>query len=98
MAGLRAVKAGDKTGVPVKVKSVDQAAAGGDHKELLMAMRERIAAAVSDPGCPPRDLAALTRRLQDISKEIDSIRLREKQERTEDGVGGEDEAWDSEAL
>ena len=78
-------------------KSVSQAAASGDHRTLLVAMRERIAKAVSDPDCPPRDLAALTRRLQEIAKEIDAIDLRAKQEVIEDGGIG-DEAWNDEAL
>jgi hypothetical protein len=38
---LRAVGEDEKP--PVKSKSVAQAAAGGDHRELLVAMRERIA-------------------------------------------------------
>ena len=79
------------------VKSVAQAAANGSHRDLLVAMRERIAVAVSSPDCPPRDLAALTRRLQDIAKEIEAIDLRAKEEALEGGAIP-DEAWDSEAL
>lgn len=94
---LRAVKAGDTALKPPQRMSVAQAAATGDHRSLLVSMRERIAQAVSDPECPPRDLAALTRRLQDIAKEIESIDLRAKQEAAEDGVS-EDEPWDEEAL
>ena len=51
------------------------AAQSGDRRELLIAMRDRIAKTVSDPDCPPRDLASLTRRLQDIAKEIDVLDL-----------------------
>ena len=93
---LRAVKADDKPAEKHKA-TVIEAAEGGDHRELLVAMRERIARTVSDPSCPPRDLAALTRRLQDIAKEIDVLDLRAKQEAKEDGVS-DDEAWDDEAL
>ena len=56
-------------------KSVADAALGGDRRELLIAMRDRIAKTISDPDCPPRDLASLTRRLQDIAKEIDLLEL-----------------------
>ena len=56
-------------------KSVADAAQGGDRRELLVAMRDRIAKTISDPDCPPRDLASLTRRLQDIAKEIDQLDL-----------------------
>lgn len=93
---LRAVSASDAP-QPAPRQSVAAAAASGDHRALLVSMRERIARAVSDPDCPPRDLASLTRRLQDIAKEIDALDLRAKEEAREDGVVP-DEEWDSEAL
>ncbi len=93
---LRAVGEGEG---PAPKKTVAEAAASGSHRDLLVAMRERIAKTVSDPNCPPRDLAALTRRLQDIAKEIEGIDLRARQESKEDGDGNApDEAWDEEAL
>lgn len=92
---LRAV--GPDEAKPAKAKSVAEAAAGGSHRELLVAMRERIAVTVSNPTCPPRDLAALTRRLQDIAKEIEALDLRAKEEAAEGGVIP-DEAWDEAAL
>lgn len=91
---LRAVKPDDK---PAAKLSVAQAAATGDHRSLLVAMRERIARTVSDPDCPPRDLAALTRRLQDIAKEVEAIDLRVKQE-VDENATAPDEEWDEEAL
>lgn len=88
---------GDSTPKP-RAKSVAQAAATGDHRELLVAMRERIAATVSNPDCPPRDLAALTRRLQDIAKEIEAIDLRRKEEGSDaDDLDG-DEDFDPATL
>jgi hypothetical protein len=44
---------------------------------LLVAMRDRIATAVTAEGCPPRDLASLTKRLADIAGEIAAIDARE---------------------
>ena len=70
---LRAVTPGEKA--PAKPKSVAQAAKG-TQRELLVAMRDRIATAVTDPDCPPRDLASLTKRLADLVKEIESIDTR----------------------
>jgi hypothetical protein len=96
-ANLRAVKSDDPPPTKAKKLDVAQAAESGDHRELLVAMRDRIAKAVRNEDCPPRDLAALTRRLQDIAKEIESIDLRAKQEADTDAIA-EDEAWDSEAL
>lgn len=92
---LRAVAPGETK--PAAPKTVAQAAASGDHRALLVAMRERIAVTVSNPDCPPRDLAALTRRLQDIAKEIEAMDLRAKEE-AQEGAILDDEAWDSEAL
>jgi hypothetical protein len=54
-------------------------------------MRERIAQTVSNPECPPRDLAALTRRLQDIAKEIELMDLRAKEEAGEGGLTPDEE-------
>ena len=95
-APLRSVAQGETA--PAKAKSVAQAAAGGDHRELLVAMRERIAQTVSNPECPPRDLASLTRRLQDIAKEIEAMDLRAKEEGADAADVAEDEAWAPEAL
>jgi len=98
---LRAVKPNETAPRPrarVQPKTVADAAAKGSHRDLLVAMRERIARAVSDPDCPPRDLAALTRRLQDIAKEIEAIDVRAKEEGADAASLVGDQAWDAEAL
>lgn len=96
---LRAVGEGE-TPAPAKPrpKSVTEAAASGDPKQLLLALRERVAKTVEDPNCPPRDLAALSRRLQEINRDIEAIEAREKQEAAEDVSGHPDETWNAEAL
>lgn len=99
--GLRAVTQGDSTEAATKAatpKTVEQAAASGSHRDLLVAMRSRIAKTVSSPDCPPRDLAALTRRLQDIAKEIEAIDLRAKEEGADADDVADDEGWNAEAL
>jgi hypothetical protein len=55
---------------------VAQAAKSGTPRELLVAMRDRIAETVSQSGCAARDLASLTKRLQDIAHDIDAIDAR----------------------
>lgn len=77
--------------------TVDDAARDGSDLELLMAMRDRVATQVADPNCPPRDLAALTRRLEELRKEIAAERLRLKEEAADAEVVA-DEAWDEAAL
>jgi hypothetical protein len=90
-ARLRAVGPGEKTSKP-RVLTVTKAAAEGTPRELLMAMRDRVAKDVENPNTPSRDLAALTRRLMEITKEIEAVDARAR----EDGDGAEptpDEAW-----
>ena len=92
---LRAVEPGERVS---RKLSVSEAAATGDHRKLLVAMRERIARTVADPDCPPRDLAALTRRLQDISKEIEAIDLRLREEGADADALEGDEEFDPASL
>ncbi len=95
MADLRAVKPGETRPAP---KTVVEAAEQGTHRELLVAMRGRIARAVQNPDCPPRDLAALTRRLQDIARDIATIDARAGEDGISEAGHVEDDAWDAEAL
>lgn len=80
-----------------KLYTVTDAAAKGSRRDLLVSMRGRIATAVEDGGTPARDLAALTRRLMEIAKEIDSIDAITKQEATENDTPA-DEAFSSTAI
>ena len=71
--GLRAVAEDEK---PPVAKSVTEAAKSGTTRELLSAMRGRIAEAVEDPNTPARDLAALTKRLVEVVRDIEAIDAR----------------------
>lgn len=77
--------------------TVDVAAREGTDLEFLMAMRDRVADQVASPTCPPRELAALTRRLEELRKEIAAERARLREEAL-DAEHVADEAWDSEAI
>ena len=92
---LRAVEPGERA---KRKLSVSEAAASGDHRALLVAMRERIAQTVSNPDCPPRDLAALTRRLQDVAKEIAELDLRAREEGADADALEGDEEFDPSSL
>lgn len=93
---LRAVAA-DEAPPRKKRLTITEAAEAGDQRDLLVAMRTRLARSVEDLNCPPRDLAALSRRLQDISRDIEAIDARVKQE-AEESATAADEEWDAEAL
>jgi hypothetical protein len=60
--------------------TITQAVAVGSVREQLVALRERVAETVEDVNCPAKDLAALSRRLMEITKEIDAIDLRDREE------------------
>ena len=68
---------------PRRPKSVTEAAERGTQRELLVAMRARIAKTVEDAGTPARDLAALTKRLMEVVREIEALDLRDEQEAAE---------------
>jgi hypothetical protein len=89
---LRVVEVGEKLGP----KSVTVAAAGGSRRDLLVSVRDRVAIAVEDPNTPARDLAALTRRLIEIAKDIELIDVKDAGESKSGEVTDED--FDAEAI
>ena len=86
-----------KPATPVKPKTVTKAAADGDRLELLVAVRERVAKAVEDTDTPARDLAALTRRLLEVAKDIEMLQAAKEKEDTNAAVA-EDDAFDASAI
>lgn len=78
-------------------KTIEEAARAGSTLDELRLMRERIARTLDNPNCPPRDLAALSRRQIEIAKEIDAL-LRARREESDGGGLSEDEAWSEEAI
>lgn len=87
---LRAVGDGE-TALPQPPKTVTDAADRGSTRELLVAMRTRIAKAVENENTPARDLAALTKRLVEVVRDIEAIDARNLQEASSGPT--EDEAW-----
>ena len=92
---LRAVAPGETAARPPR--TVTEAAQKGSTRELLVSMRDRVAKDVENPNTPSRDLAALTKRLMEIVRDIEAIDARAAEEAKESGATA-DEAWDAEAL
>lgn len=90
---LRAV-AEDEKAPP---KTVTKAASEGTHRELLVAMRDRIAQTVESADCPPRDLASLSRRLMEIAKDIELIDVADEREAAK-GAAATDGKFDAAAI
>ena len=93
---LRSVSPDEKP-APKKL-NVAQAAESGNHRSLLVAMRDRIAEAVADPECPKRELASLTLRLHNIVKEIKALESAEGKDDLGSAVNTPDAKFDPTAI
>jgi predicted nucleic acid-binding Zn-ribbon protein len=95
MATLRAVGANETPSK--KITSVLEAADEGSRLDELIQLRRVIARACDNANTSPRDLAALSRRQIEISKEIEALR-RQQAEEESDAANVADEAFDAEAI
>lgn len=94
---LRVATAGEKA-APVKPRGIVEAADDGTRRELLVALRRRIATSVADSSTPARDLAALSRRLLEIARDIETIDIEAGGDELGNAAEIPDAAFDSEAL
>ena len=94
-AKLRAVSA-DEVAPRKKPMSIIEAIEAGDRLAELEATHRRIGRAVQNDDTPARDLASLTRRQMEISKEIEGLRRQVEEESSRAAVA--DEAFDAEAI
>lgn len=79
MTNLRAVGP-DEMAPSGPPKTITEAADKGTTRELLVAMRTRIAMAVENQNTPARDLAALSKRLIEVVRDIEALDARDEQE------------------
>ena len=89
---LRAVADGESA-PPRPPLTVTDAADTGTRRDLLVALRSRIATTVEDPNTPARDLAALSRRLLEIAREIEALDAREREDDVGRSAATPDEDW-----
>lgn len=78
------------------VGTILEAAQKDDLLGELLAMRERLAKALDDPNTSPRDLASLSIRQIQISKEVAALKARESKEAADSDAT--DEEFDAEAI
>ena len=93
---LRAVLPGEVE-APSKRLSVAEAAASGDQLATLVATRDRVAVAVTDPNCSPRDLASLTQRLDDTIEKIKMLSA-QAEDGEADGAPDVGDSFDASAI
>lgn len=55
------------------------AAQSGNQEAMLIATRDRIAVTLDNPETPARDLASLSKRLMEISREIEKLQAAEEE-------------------
>lgn len=96
-APLRAVGKDEKPPAKKRSYTVTEAASQGTTRDLLVAMRARVAKAVEDPNTPARDLAALTKRLVEVVRDIEAIDAAEAEESVEGGQV-DDQSFDASAI
>jgi hypothetical protein len=72
--------------------AIADAARNDDTLGALVALRDRLAEQIDDPGTPARDMASVSRRFIDVHKEIVAIRAAEAQAAAEKSGAGE-EPW-----
>ena len=94
---LRAVRPDEAAPTLKKKLTIIEAIEAGDRLAELEATHRRIGKAVQDEDTPARDLASLTRRQMEISKEIEALRQQVKEERADAGKL-DDEAFDATAV
>jgi len=82
---------------PKPPMSVFDAAESGSRSDELRAMRAVLARAIDSEMTSPRDLAALTRRQMEISREIESLRVEEAEEALKSN-DVTDEQWRPQAI
>jgi hypothetical protein len=88
----RAVRALQPPGRPL---TISEAAGQGNRRDLLVALRDRIAQALENQTVPGRDLASLSLRLLEIAKEIEAIDAEGGGDNVGHAAATPDEEWAS---
>ena len=76
-----------------RAATVKTAADSGVRRDLLIALRARIAADIDNQNTPPRDLAALSRRLLEIVKDIEALDAEARMDDNGEAAATPDEDW-----
>ena len=85
-----------KDGAPSRARkpaTVRSAAEGGSRRELLTALRSRIAMGIDNPNTPAQALAALSLRLLDIARELELLDAAEKADGIGEAAATPDRQW-----
>ena len=89
---MTAAKKAPLRAVPKPGPGAVEVAASKSRRELLTALRNDIAGRI-DEGVPARDLASLSKRLLDISAELEDLEVAEDGDDISAAAATPDEAW-----
>ena len=94
MARVR-LHAVEDSGTPERraITSITQAVAEGTDRDVLMLTRARLARAMDSEATPARDLAALSRRMLEVDKQLRALDEQRREEVAEDDQPVGDESW-----
>lgn len=95
---LKAVPGGDEPVAPVGFMSVSEAAESGDRMAELLAIRRVVSRHIDSPATLARDLAALTRRLMEISREIEALKNESEGDAIGNAADSPDETFDPTSI
>lgn len=88
---VRAVKKGEVAPKSKRPESVASAVEGGNQRDVNIAMQDRIAKAVDSDEIRGADLAALSRRLNELRKELAAMDAQSREAVKDESI--EDAAW-----
>ena len=91
-AALRTVKDGEKA-APSRPESVSSAVESGTQRDVNIAMQDRIAKAIDSADIKGADLAALSRRLIELRRELASLDAQAKEAAEDEHVA--DAEWEA---
>ena len=91
-APLRVAKPGEKA-APARPESVASAVTDGSARDVNLAMQDRIAKAIDAADIRGADLAALSRRLIELRKELAALDAQAKEAAEDESVS--DAAWEA---
>ena len=91
-APLRVAKPGEKV-TPARPESVASAVTDGSARDVNLAMQDRIAKAIDAEDIRGADLAALSRRLIELRKELAALDAQAKEVAEDESV--DDAAWEA---
>ena len=98
MTKLRAVTPTERAPQRKRRLTVTQAAKAESHRDLLAALRDRLAQTVENPNCNPVALAALARQISLISAELERLDTVRSEDPVTVAAATPDEDFDASAL